>query len=213
MSRTLGTVWAVVVLTLVGGCMTAGPAPDVVPPPAPAMDAPVFVPGGEAVAILENPLYVSLGPTFESYRKVFDATLSTLSDFGFRILESNMYDGHIETVPRTAPGLAGFFKPGNPELYDRLLCTLQSYRHRCFVVVQPAQNGGYFIALTVYKELEDLPRPVRSTAGAAVFSSINNVERQYEVIDPTVFESRWIPRGRDADIEQLLLEQIKRKLG
>ena len=207
MARTLGTVWAVALLALAGGCMTAGPAPEA------ALDAPgVVPPPGEAVAVLENPMYVPLGPTFESYRKVFDATLSTLSDFGFRILESNMYDGHIETVPRTAPGLLLFLKPGNPDPYDRLLMTLQSYRHRCFVVVQPAKNGGYFISLSVFKELEDLPRPVRATAGAAVFRNENNVERQFEVIDPTVFESTWIPKGQDVDIEQMLLERIKCRL-
>lgn len=205
MSRTLWTIWAGAVLALSGGCMT--------PPTLPTLEGPSFVPAVEAVAVSENPVYVPLGPTFESYRKVFDATLSTLDDFGFKVLESNMYDGHIETVPRIAPGLLLFLKPGNPDIYDRLLCTTQTYRHRCFVTVQPAKNGGYFIALNVFKELEDLARPIRSTAGAAVFRNDNNVERQFEVIDPTVLDSLWIPKGRDTDIEQMLLERIKRRLG
>jgi hypothetical protein len=202
----------VAVLTLAGGCMTAGPAPQAPPLPPPDADGPAVVLPEGGVVLHDNPLLIHLNASFDSYRKVFDVTLSTLSDFGFRILESNMHDGHIETVPRTAPGLGLFLKPGNPDLYDRLLCTLQSYRHRCFVLVQPAGDSGYFISLTVFKELEDLPRPNRQTAGAAVFSNINNVERQYDVIDPTIFESRWIPRGRDVDIEQLLLERIKCKL-
>ena len=203
MARTLWTIVAGVVLTLIGGCMTT-PQP---------IDGPVFIPPGGAVAVIENPMYVPLGPTFDSYRKVFDATLTTLNDFGFAILESNMYSGKIETVPRTAPGLGLFLKPGNPDFNDRLLATFQSIRHRCFVAVEPAKNGGYFISVTVFKELEDLPRPVRQTMGAAVFLMVNNVERQGEVIDPTVFENNWIPKGRDTDIEQLLLEWLKKRLG
>jgi hypothetical protein len=66
--------------------------------------------------------------------------------------------------------------------------------------------------VTVYKELEDLPRPVRATAGAAAFRTDNNVERKYEVVDPTLLESNWLPRGEDHDIEQLLLARIRKCL-
>ena len=43
--------------------------------------------------------------------------------------------------------------------------------------------------------MEDLPRPVRSTAGAASFRDAVSVERQFEVIDPTVFENNWFFLG------------------
>jgi hypothetical protein len=201
MARTLWAGMAVAVLALAGGCVNTA-----------TIDAPTFLPPGGACTVIENPLLVNSGATFEAYCQVFNVVLSTLNDFGFKIAESNMYDGHIETAPRIAPGILAFLKPGNPDPYDRLLSTLQTYRHRCLVIVQPARDGGYFVALSVFKELEDLPRPTRSTAGAAVFRNENNVERQFEVIDPTVFEATWIPKGRDTDIEQMLLEQIKRRL-
>ena len=75
--------------------------------------------------------------------------------------------------------------------------------------IAPAEGGGYFVDVRVFKELEDLPRPSRSTAGAASFRSDNTVERQFEVIDPTVFESNWIPIGRDTKLEQVLLQKMK----
>ncbi len=184
------------VLGLLSGCAT-GPRLDNQPPgsPAPA------VAEGES-----NPLFVPQGPV--SYLKVCEHTLDVLGDFGFEILEYNAWEGRIETKPRIAPGLLLFMKPGNPDLYQRLLATTQTYRHRATVRIQPAQMGGFFISVTVYKELEDLPRPVRATT-AAIFRTDNNIERQFTVVDPTVFESNWIPKGRDFEVEQLLLRQLK----
>ena len=67
------------------------------------------------------------------------------------------------------------------------------------MAIEPAQDGGYFVEIKIYKELEDLPRPVRATAGAASFRSDNTVDRTYEVVDPAYFESNWIPLGRDCE--------------
>ena len=89
---------------------------------------------------------------------------------------------------------------------------MQTIRHRAEISIDPARDGGYFVSVIVYKELEDLARPVRSTAGAASFRSDNTVERQFEVIDPTVFESNWIPLGRDACLEQVILQRLKKCL-
>ena len=100
-------------------------------------------------------------------------------------------------------------KPGSPAFSDRLLATLQTYRHRVSVVIQPADQGGFFVEIIARKELEDLLQPVRSTAGAAIFRTENNVERQFEVIDPTVFDSKWIFKGRDVPLEQRLIERLK----
>ena len=46
--------------------------------------------------------------------------LKVLGDYGFEILESNRYDGRIETFPRTAPGLGLFMKPGSPDVRELL---------------------------------------------------------------------------------------------
>jgi hypothetical protein len=197
MRRTLRTVWTGLALLLVSGCATG-----------PLFENPLSV--GEVLSgpeVEPNPVFVPQGPI--SYRKVFEHCEEVLHDFGFDILESNQYEGRIETAPRTAPGLLLFLKPGNPEFYERALATFQSYRHRAILTVQPAQTGGFFIGLAVYKELEDLPRPTRATS-AAIFRTENNVARQYTVIDPTWYEATWIPKGRDGDIEQILLARLKR---
>jgi hypothetical protein len=168
------------------------------------------VSGETLVEIEQNPVFIPLGPQPEAYAKVFENVLQVLIDHEFEILESNRYDGRIETVPRVSPGLGLFFKPGSPAFRDRLLSTLQTYRHRISVVIHPADNGGYFVEVIARKELQDLPKPIRQTAGAAIFRSDLNVERQFEVIDPNVFEPSWIFKGRDVPLEQKLIEALKK---
>lgn len=159
-----------------------------------------------AAAPCPNPVYVPQGPL--AYGAVFERVLDVVDDY-FEIADSNRYSGQIETFPRIAPGFEQPWKPGNPYFSAaRLHATLQTIRHRASVRITPANDGGYFVDVKVFKELEDLERPTRSTAGAASFRSDNTVERQYEVIDASVVDSRWIPLGRDLAIEQILLGKL-----
>jgi hypothetical protein len=195
MRQTLWMAWICLSLTVLPGCATG-----------PLLDNPVPIATGAEGET--NPVYVPPGPI--SYRKVYEHAQEVLADFGFEIMESNVFEGKIETLPRIAPGILQPWKPGTPDGYQRVLSTFQTFRHRATVKIEPAQqNSGFFIHVTVYKELEDLPRPVRATAGAANFRVDNNVQRQFTVIDPTVYESNWIPRGYDLEIEQILLQRMK----
>ncbi|MGE3806950.1 MAG: hypothetical protein AB7K24_19990 [Gemmataceae bacterium] len=171
----------------------------------PLVENPAFVPADPSMCA-ENPLYVPQGNN--AYPLVFETVLDVVDDY-FEVSYSNRYDGRIETFPQTAPGVEQPWKPGNPNLRDRVEATCQSIRNRAIVLIQPADGAGYFIHVTVFKELEDLPQPSRSTAGAASFRGIPDVERVHEVVDPAVFQDRWIPRGRNCHIEQLILQRIK----
>jgi hypothetical protein len=176
-----------------GGCMSG-----------PLLDNPARVPQVSAYPGT-NPVYIPLGPL--GYGLVFEKTLDVIDDI-FEIAYSSRYDGRIETFPRTAPGIVQFWKPGSPDVQQRLLASFQSIRHYARVRITPADGDGFFVDVKVYKELEDLPRPTRSTAGAASFRSDNTVERQFEVVDATVSESGWIPLGRDIKLEQAILARL-----
>ena len=180
-----------------------------------ALDVPPIMPIGPQPMQFKNPDLVPLPK--EQYGRVYEAVLESLFDYGFAITEPNRYSGHIEAAPRVAPGLGLLLKPGSPDLYDRLLCTLQTYRHRVTVLIQtadpaPADHGGYYVEFIVRKELEDIGRPLRSSVGGAIFRGDHSVERPAGVIDETFFEPNWIFRGRDEALEQELMRRFKKAL-
>ena len=198
MGRKLMMAWIGMFSAWAAGCMSA-----------PILENPMLIQPNPAVTV-ENPVWVpSLGIDGDAYAKVFEKTLEIVADY-FEISYSNRYDGSIETFPSIAPGLERFFKPGSPDWYQRLEATLQTIRHRAQVVLQPAEDGGFFIKVIVYKELLDTPHPSRVLTGAAAFRPTTDVDRQFEVIDPTVFEpASWAPHGRDSELEQLILQRLK----
>ena len=114
---------------------------------------------------------------------------------------------------RSLPWLPAGSSRGNravPIFISALLADFQSIRHRCIVLITTAEEGGYYIDVKVLKELEDLPTPVRSTAGAASFRMNSTIERQFEVIEQNIYDSNWIPIGRDLKLEQVILERLGR---
>jgi hypothetical protein len=174
----------------------------------PLNENPVYI-QPEPVVMVENPVWLPVGSEPEAYGKVFEQILDIVDSY-FDIAYANRYDGRIETLPRISPGFEQFWKPGSPDAYQRLEATLQTIRHRGAILIQPAPDGGVFVQVTIFKELEDLARPIRAMAGGAAFRSEVSVERQYEVIDLSVFESNWIPLGHDVELEQQILQQLKR---
>ena len=153
----------------------------------------------------ENPLYIPQGPM--AYARVWEKTLDILNDY-FDIAYANRYDGRIETFPKIAPGIEQPWKPGSPDLRQRLLAFFQTIRHRAIVTITTANDGGYFIQVQVLKELEDLPAPTRQTAGESTYRLETTVQRQYEVVEINLYENGWIPIGRDAKLEQVILERL-----
>jgi len=193
--RPLVLSWGGVVALLCGGCMSG-----------PLLDNPRRVAASvSAASPSPNPVWIHQGP--DAYNLVFEKVYDILSEY-FEVSFPNRYDGRIETFPRIAPGLEQPWKPGSPDFSQRLLATLQTIRHRAIVLIRPADDGGYFVDVKVFKELEDLARPSRATAGAASFRSDNTLQRQFEVIDANVVSFSWIPLGRDVKLEQVLLTRI-----
>jgi hypothetical protein len=195
MRRILWLAWVGTIPGLTAGCMTG-----------PLTDNPILIRPNPEITV-ENPVWVPSGPA--AYGPVFENVLDIVAGY-FEIRYANRYDGHIDTFPRIAPGFGQIWKPGSPDGYQRLQATLQTIRHRCEVQIDPAQDGGFFVNVIIYKELEDLARPTRATAGAAAFQGEMTQNRTFEVIDPTVFESNWIPLGRDAEFEQTILQRLKK---
>lgn len=192
-----GTWLGLLVALGVCGCATAPP-----------VDNPVLVRQGPPGNV-ENPVLVSPGvPTGVSYREVFERCLDVIDDY-FEIVDANPYAGVILTKPRIAPGYEQFWKSGNPDARERLLATFQTIRQTATITIRTGERGGYLVYVVVDKELEDLPRPTRAWVGA-IFQEAPTVERQLEVVGPTVSPDRgWFKVGRDYAFEQLLLCRIR----
>lgn len=193
--------WGLWALWLAAGCRATSslpPTPTHSPPTVVRAQAPDT--SNEMVLVTDSP-----GP--EAYAFLFERILDVIDD-DFDIAFASRYDGRIETKPRLAPGLEQPFKNGSPDWYERALATLQTYRHRCLVVMQPTERG-YLINVTVLKELEDLPQPTRERSGGAAFRGDPHVDRRFEVVDPKVVSHVWIPKGRDYAYEQKILRKIR----
>jgi hypothetical protein len=196
MRRTLASGW-IGALLLVSGCATG-----------PLLENPMVVHPAAKADCAANPVYVPFNSAPQSYATLFEHVLDVIGDYGFDIAYSNRYEGRVETFPRISPGLGQPWKYGSPDFYQRLVASCQTIRHRIIVLIAPANDGGYFINVKVYKELQDLPRPSRATAGAASFRSDPTIERQYEVIETGQFENGWIPIGEDLLMEQAILDRL-----
>jgi hypothetical protein len=194
-------IWAAGVLGLATGCTIDNAMLEKV-----GITPPKF----EQPGPVQNPLFVPLAK--EEKNKVFEAVFQVLDNYGFDIVESNRTDGRIETATRIAPGLALNFKSGSPDFWERVLATTQTYRHRVTVMILDSKQGGMFVDVQVRKELEDLPRPVRSSVGAAIFRVDNDIDRHYEIIDASTPTSGWLYKGRDPAMEQELLRLIRNAL-
>jgi hypothetical protein len=76
----------------------------------------------------------------------------------------------------------------------------------------PAEAGGYYVDVKVYKELEDLPQPSHASAGALIQRVEETPGRTYTVPVTVPFTGQWIPMGRDCALEQAILLRLKRCL-
>jgi hypothetical protein len=163
-----------------------------------------------AINEVENPILIRPGkPTDAAYAEVFESVLHVLDDY-FVIAYANRYDGRIISQPKIAPGLERFWAFGSNDPYERFLATCQTMRYRCFVQIRAAEQRGYLVQTTVYRELLDQPRPFTAPSGS-LFRDQATVDRQFVVVDPKFpEEDRWIPQGRATEIEDAILKRIRR---
>jgi hypothetical protein len=172
----------------------------------PALDNPYYVRSPNSS---ENPLFVPQGQDPQQYQRVYDTVYDVVNKY-FDIASSNMYAGEIWGVPRVSTGLFDWWHFESYDSYELWQSTLQSIRRRLQVQIIPAEVGGYFVAVYVFKELEDPGAPVNPL-----------LHRRIRPEDPTdtrgawpTSESglHWIGMGRDTKLEELILARLKEKL-
>lgn len=121
-------------------------------------------------------------------------------------------EGAIETQPLIGATQFEPLRRDAANSYERTLGTLQTIRRRATVRVIP-QDGGSLVEVSVLKEQEDLPRPMRSTAGAATLRNDGSLERRLDDRPGGLARLRWYPIGRDIALEQTMLDDLQNRLG
>ncbi len=122
-------------------------------------------------------------------------------------------EGRIDTAPQAGATWLEPYRKDSVGSFNRWESTFQTIRRRATVRVIP-DAAGYLVEIIVEKELEDLPTPEKSTAGAAVFRGEDSLpSRRLEDIRRTRSAPRWLQLGRDPLLEQRMLGDIQARLG
>ena len=116
-------------------------------------------------------------------------------------------EGHIETIPEVSPTLLEPWRVDTASIDQRLENTLQTYRRRAVVRILPGENG-YWIDVAVSLELADLPQPEHFASGAATFRYDSSFSRVENPVGGELAPQGWIPKGRDAVLEQRILGHL-----
>jgi hypothetical protein len=158
-------------------------------------------------AVATNPLSV---PSAD-FEGVWMACITVIDDY-FDIASENRLQRKIITQPKIGATLLEPWNGDSVGFKERLESSLQTIRRFAVVTVNPTATGTYAVKVEVYKELEDLTRPEKQTAGRAVFDNQFPVNRARDVVGPMPLPNGWIPRGRDTNLEQAILAKIKSQL-
>jgi hypothetical protein len=154
--------------------------------------------------VAENPLVV---PSTD-FEAVWNKTVAVVDKY-FEIESENRVSRTIVTHPKIGATLLEPWSGDSVAFEDRLESSLQTIRRFAIVKVDPAPSGGYLVKVEVRKELEDLVKPDRQAAGRAVFNNDFPVNRVREIVGPIPVPVGWIPRGRDPNLEQVILAGVR----
>lgn len=120
-------------------------------------------------------------------------------------------EGRLDTKPSIVGGALDPWRKNSAECGKKCFATLQTVRSSAVVRVVP-ESGGFFIYLSIYEELEDLPRPMGSTVG---YSSQYNddLSKLQQAVGERQQSKGWIPVGRNKEQESRILKEIGWRAG
>ena len=163
----------------------------------------------------ENPVLVPVADpecVWENLVDVVDDYFQIERESPVRRVGNVLTEGRLDTFPAVGSTLFEPWRRDSAGPYEKLESTLQSIRRRAVVRVAPGQ-GGYWVDVAVFKELEDAARPAYATAGDATFRNDASLVRVANPVGEQEVHEGWIPQGRDAALEQRILKQILSRTG
>ena len=165
-------------------------------------------------AYCQNPVFLA----HTDHRHVWKTVVDVVDDY-FKIereeptqlIGNVLTEGRLDTFAEVGSTVFEPWRQDSASAHEKLESTLQSIRRRAKLTVVP-DDGGYWVSVTVFKELEDVTQPTRATAGAATFRNDSSLTRVVSPVGEQEINEGWIPRGRDAALEQRILSQLQTRL-
>jgi len=181
-----------------------GPPPAMLPPQPLAVyyDNPILVPSRDHRHVWETVVDVVAG----------DLKFKVAREEPVRLIGNTLTEGRLDTFPKVGSTIFEPWQEDSAGGYQRLESTLQSIRRRLEVRVMPAE-GGYWIDVVALKELEDVARPLKATAGAATFRYDDSLTRVVNPVTEQEINAGWIPQGRDTALEQRIIGRLQERFG
>jgi hypothetical protein len=225
-------------LAALAGCSSLSPfgpsSHPVAPPPTILIPAQTSAPPGslpgEIVPDVVPPSTALVPVTNRDY--AWDQIVDVVDDY-FKIAQEDrvkivgdvVTEGRIDTFPVTGATIFEPWRRDSVNLSERWESTLQSIQRRASIRVIPDERG-YVVDVSVWKELEDVPKPIMASAGAATFRYDTSLQRDTEFdpdpnripgdparpVGPRTPTAGWIYLGRDPALEQEMLAKIRLKL-
>jgi len=186
-------------LLAVSGC-AAGP------PYAGPMPSPMFFANPALLPAANHEL------VWEKLVDVVDDYFAIKQEEPVRLVGNVLTEGRLDTFPTVGATIFEPWRHDSANDYERWESTLQSIRRRALVRVIPADRG-FWIDVTVFKELENVKSPTGSATGSATFHHDASLTRVVGPLDEQETHEGWIPRGRDTALEQQILEQLLARFG
>ncbi|MDR1958701.1 MAG: hypothetical protein LBQ54_06615 [Planctomycetaceae bacterium] len=124
-----------------------------------------------------------------------------------RIYGNVLTEGRIDTKPLIAATYLEPWYKDSVTSYDRMESTFQTIQRKAVIRVIP-ENGGFSVSVAVYREIEDLQRPLRAITGSANFYNDSTIKPITEMQSGTSVSQGWISLGRDPALEQRILLKI-----
>ena len=146
--------------------------------------------------------------SIEHRDRIWERAVSVLNRNHFLVMRESKLEGVIETDYRAGANVLEPWHPDSVGLENRLESTLQSIRRRVVISLQSTSPGLMNVTVRVDKELEDLPGLAANYEGGATFREAQPLNRDLTQVIGQSAPSRWIPLGRDALLEQKLLQEI-----
>jgi hypothetical protein len=154
--------------------------------------------------VLPNPLPVPAG----DIEVVWNKTVAEVNKH-FPIVSENRLARTIRTDSVMTGALIEPWTQDAVTFRDRLEATLQTIRKFAVVHIDPAPTGGFLVKVEVNKELEDMTKPANQPAGRAAYYNDFPVNRTRDVVSTVPTPLGWIYVGRDTNLEQRILAEIR----